>query len=63
MAAVYPDRGYFTLSPVGTVTVEDNGGTLFAPGKGRDRYLSMNAEQTGRVREAIVQLCVAPPAK
>lgn len=63
LAAVYPDRGYFTLSPVGTVTVEDNGGTLFTPGKGRDRYLSMNAEQTGRVREAIVQLCVAPPAK
>ena len=63
LAAVYPDRGYFTLSPVGTVTVEDNGGTLFAPGKGRDRYLSMNAEQTGRVREVIVQLCVAPPAK
>ena len=63
LAAVYPDRGYFTLSPVGTVTVEDNGGTLFAPGKGRDRYLSMSAEQTGRVREAIVQLCVVPPAK
>ena len=63
LAAVYPDRGYFTLSPVGTVTVENNGGTLFAPGKGRDRYLSMNAEQTGRVREAIVQLCVAPPEK
>ncbi len=63
LVAVYPDRDYFTLSPVGTVTVEDNGGTLFAPGKGRDRYLSMNAEQTGRVREAIVQLCVAPPEK
>jgi len=63
LAAVYPDRGYFTLSPVGTVTVENNGGTLFAPGKGRDRYLSMNAEQNGRVREAIVQLCVAPPEK
>lgn len=54
------------LSPAGTVTVEDNGATWFRPardGKGRDRYLSMNAEQTGRVREAIVQLCVAPPEK
>ncbi len=61
LVAVYPDRGYFTLSPVGTVTVENDGGTLFTPGKGRDQFLSMNAEQTERVREAIVQLCVAPP--
>ena len=60
------DRGYFTLSPAGSVTVEDNGATWFRPsreGKGRDRYLVMNAEQAARVREAIVQLSVAPPAK
>lgn len=64
--AVYPDRGYFNLSPAGTVTVADDGATVFRPGKdgkGRDRYLAMNAEQTARVREAIVQLCVAPPKK
>ncbi len=64
--AVYPDRGYFTLSPAGTVMVADDGATVFSPGKdgqGRDRYLAMNAEQGARVREAIVQLCVAPPAK
>lgn len=66
LAAVLPDRGYFTLSPAGSVTVEDNGATWFRPsreGKGRDRYLVMNAEQAARVREAIVQLSVAPPAK
>ncbi|HRR34507.1 MAG TPA: nucleoside hydrolase [Kiritimatiellia bacterium] len=64
--AVYPDRGYFSLSPAGTVTVSDDGATIFRPGKdgkGRDRYLAMNAEQAARVREAIVQLCVAPPTK
>lgn len=64
LAAVYPDRGYFTLSPGGTVVVEDNGATVFREGKdgkGRDRYLSMSPEQVGRVREAIVQLCVEPP--
>ncbi|MDD4103165.1 MAG: nucleoside hydrolase [Kiritimatiellae bacterium] len=64
--AVYPDRGYFSLSPAGNVTVADDGATVFRPGKdgqGRDRYLAMNAEQTARVREAIVQLCVAPPVK
>ena len=63
---VCPDRGYFTLSPAGTVKVEDNGATWFRPsrdGKGRDRFLTMSAEQAARVREAIVQLCVAPPAK
>lgn len=63
--AVYPDRGYFGLSPVGTVTIEDNGATWFRPsrdGKGRDRFLVMSPEQVARVREAIVQLCVEPPA-
>jgi inosine-uridine nucleoside N-ribohydrolase len=64
--AVYPDRGYFDLSPSGTVTVEDNGATWFRPSqniKSSHRYLVMGAEQAARVREAIVQLCVEPPAK
>lgn len=66
LVAVFPDRGYFGLSPAGTVTVEDNGATWFRPardGKGRDRFLTMSAEQAARVREAIVQLSVAPPGK
>jgi len=66
LAAVCPDRGYFTLSPAGAVTVEDNGATWFRPskdGKGRDRFLAMSAEQAACVREAIVQLCVEPPRK
>lgn len=65
--AVYPDRGYFDLSPPGTVTVEDNGATWYRPatdGKGGlHRFLTMNASQAARVREAIVQLCVEPPAR
>lgn len=66
LVAVLPDRGYFGLSPAGTVTVEDNGATWFRPardGKGRDRFLTMSAEQAARVREAIVQLSVEPPGK
>jgi hypothetical protein len=66
LVAVFPDRGYFGLSPAGTVTVEDNGATWFRPardGKGRDRFLTMSAEQAARVREAIVQLSVEPPGK
>jgi inosine-uridine nucleoside N-ribohydrolase len=64
--AVYPDRGYFDLSPAGTVTVEDNGGTWYRPGKdgkGPHRFLVMSPAQAARVREAIVQLCVEPPAR
>ena len=62
--AVYPDRGYFDLSPAGNVVVDADAGTVFRPtkdGKGRHRFLVMNPEQTERVREAIVQLCVEPP--
>jgi hypothetical protein len=62
--AVLPDRGYFDLSPPGTVVVEENGATWFRPagdGKGRDRFLLMDAKQAARVREAIVQLCTEPP--
>jgi inosine-uridine nucleoside N-ribohydrolase len=57
--AVYPDRGYFDLSPAGGVTVEENGATWYRPSKD----LIMSDEQTARVREAIVQLCVEPPTK
>ena len=64
--AVYPDRGYFDLSPPGNVTVEDNGATWYRPSKdnkGLHRFLVMSPVQTARVREAIVQLCVEPPAR
>lgn len=64
--AVYPDRGYFDLSPGGTVAVENNGATWYRPtkdGKGLHRYLVMSTTQAARVREAIVQLSVEPPAK
>ena len=64
LCAVYPERGYFSLSAPGLVTVDDKGITTHAPspdGKGRDRHLVMDAGQAARVREAIVQLCVEPP--
>jgi inosine-uridine nucleoside N-ribohydrolase len=64
--AVMPDRGYFDLSPPGTVTVDADAGTVFRPskdGKGRHRFLVMSPEQTAKVREAVVQLSIAPPSK
>lgn len=63
--AVLPERGYFDLSPPGNVVVENDSATLFRAGKGgkgKHRFLVMSAEQTARVREAIVQLSVEPPA-
>ena len=63
--AVMPERGYFDLSPPGNVTVDADAGTVFRPskdGKGRHRFLVMSPEQTARVREAIVQLSIAPPS-
>lgn len=63
--AVLPERGYFDLSPPGNVVVEKDSATLFRrskDGKGKHRFLVMSSEQTARVREAIVQLSVEPPA-
>lgn len=64
--AVFPDRGYFDLSPPGTVSVGPKGRTDFKvskDGKGRDRYLILNPLQQARVLEALVQLSSEPPAR
>lgn len=64
LAAVYPDRDYFTLSVSGNVTVEDDGFTRFRKkDNGRDQFLIMDEAQTARVREACVQLTSEPPAR
>lgn len=61
--AVYPERGYFDLSPEGEVEIDDAGVTTFAPAAGgRCRYLIASPEQIVRVREALVQLSSQPPA-
>jgi hypothetical protein len=60
--AVRPNRGYFDLSPVGQVTVADDGLTTFQPaGGGRDRFLVIRDEQKPRTTEALVQLASQPP--
>jgi purine nucleosidase len=62
LQAVYPDRGYFDLSPPGTVVVEPDGFTRFMPDPaGRHRYLALRSEQAPRVLEALVQLASQPP--
>lgn len=60
--AVRPHRGYFDLSPTGTVSVADDGLTTFQPsGRGRDRYLIITPEHRIRTTEALVQLSSQPP--
>ncbi|QGJ70382.1 Inosine-uridine preferring nucleoside hydrolase [Planctomycetales bacterium 10988] len=61
---VYPDRGYFNLSPRGYVEVDDEGVTTFEPDeKGNHRYLILDEMQKVRVTEALVQLSSQPPQK
>ena len=59
---VYPEAGYFDVSPTGTVTVGEKGLTGFATGEnGRHHYLIMSDQQRVRVVEALVQLSSQPP--
>lgn len=60
--AILPDRGYFSLSAPGAVTVEADGFSRFEPkADGRQRYLILDPAQKPRVLEALVQLSSQPP--
>lgn len=66
--AVRPSRGYFGVSEYGIISVDDGDITRFAPAvpsaarPAKHRYLTVNAEQIARTREALVQLASQPPA-
>jgi inosine-uridine nucleoside N-ribohydrolase len=52
----------FSLSPAGTITVDDTGRTHFtANGKGQHQYLTATAEQAGAARRVIIELARRPP--
>jgi len=60
--AVLSDRGYFDVSPGGTVTVLPDGYTRFEKtSQGAHRYLILRPEEKPRVLEALVQLSSQPP--
>lgn len=60
--AICPDRGYFSLSQPGRVSIENDGFTRFIPSKGgRDRFLIVNEFQIERLKEAMAQLASQPP--
>ncbi len=61
--AVRPDAGYFDLSPVGQVIVDEKGYTTFKEQKnGRDRYMILRDEQKQRATEALMLLSSQPPS-
>ena len=60
--AVRPNHGYFGLSQPGTIGVDEQEITQFAPSEtGRQRFLTVTPEQIIRVKEALVQLTSQPP--
>ncbi|MEZ5364684.1 MAG: nucleoside hydrolase [Bryobacterales bacterium] len=62
--AVRPDRGYFSLSPEGRVSVDDGGYTRFTPEKGGPhRFLTLSDTQKTRTLEALVELSSQPPKR
>lgn len=59
----YPDRGYFSLSDPGRVTVANDGFTDFSREGNSHQYLVMDEKQAIRVKEAFAHLCSAPPKR
>lgn len=66
LQAVWPDRGYFELTPSGRVEVLPDSFTRFTPAKkgqeGRDRYMVVDRVQAQRVRELFAALVTEAPA-
>lgn len=62
LQAIRPDRGYFSLSQPGRVTVDAKNATVFTPTvQGRCRYLILDRDQAFRVRQVLVDLITEPP--
>jgi len=58
---VRPDAGYFSLSPPGTVRVDDKGNTVFtASAEGKHRYLILDQAGKARTLEALILLASQP---
>jgi len=59
--AVRPEGNYFSLSPNGTVRVDEKGITRFTPSpEGKHRYLILESAQKARTLEALILLASQP---
>ena len=63
LEAVRPQHGYFDLSEPGSVTVESNGVTRFAAGKGDRQYLRLEPSKHAQILEALTLLASQPPTR
>ena len=60
--AARPDRGYYTLSEPGTVTMTETGVTNFKPDpNGKHYYQIVNEKQSIAIQEALIMLTSEPP--
>jgi inosine-uridine nucleoside N-ribohydrolase len=58
--AVRPNAGYFSLSPPGKISSDDQGRTQFVPDPaGRHRYLILSDSQRSRILQAMIDLASA----
>ena len=64
LQAIRPDRGYFALSPPGSVEVDAKGVTTFTPDPaGRCRYMIVKSDEVARIVELLCNLVSEPPQK
>lgn len=63
LEAVRPEHGYFGRSKPGTVLVEPNGATRFAPGQGDRKYLRLDPSKRAEILEVLGLLASQPPAR
>lgn len=62
--AVWPERGFFDVSPPGKITVLPDGGTRFTPDpQGNARYLIATEAERPRTLETMILLASQPPEK
>ncbi|MDO5582383.1 MAG: nucleoside hydrolase [Planctomycetia bacterium] len=62
LQAVRPNRGYFGFSEPGTITVKDDGTTVFEKdAKGLHRLFTVNERQVEKVLESFIDLASEPP--
>jgi inosine-uridine nucleoside N-ribohydrolase len=61
LEAVRPDRGYFTASQSGAVSVESNGATRFTPGRGDRQFLRLDPSKREEILEVLELLASQPP--
>ena len=64
LQAIRPDRGYFDLSPPGSVELGEKDTTVFQPNaQGKCHFLIAKPDQVSRIRELIAALVSEPPLK